>query len=115
MLLIIPRLLYAPKYTSIDTSDRLTRCTDEIQLLERDYRALPRLSKRNYNAVLNYLYYGADLHANDEEFFLHPREAVSLAAGTQNSWLDDTIEKMLNQIPGSQVFEAFNYMDVLLH
>jgi hypothetical protein len=78
---------------------------DEIQLRERDYRALPRLSKRNYTSVLNYLYYGSDLEG-EEEFFMNRREAISLAAGTQNSWLDENIEKLLDRIPGSQVFES---------
>jgi hypothetical protein len=103
------------EYTILIKGSFLTWFTDEIQLRERDYRALPRMSKRNYTSVLNYLFYGSDLQTDEEELFLCRKEAVSLAANTQNTWLDENIEKLLFRIPGSQVCKPFIFdtFDVL--
>jgi hypothetical protein len=111
LLLNILRIMPTGKCRAFAIRDYLTRLIDEIQLRERDYRALPRLSKRNYHSVLSHLYYGDDLEG-EEEFFMYPREAISLAAGTQNSWLDEKIEKLLDRIPGSQVLKASYDIDV---
>jgi len=75
---------------------------DEIQLRERQYRALPRPSSRNYKSLVNYLDRTRDIDNKEEDWFLRPNEMVSLTPAAEGTWLDDLLETLLKIIPGSQ-------------
>ena len=78
------------------------RLTDELELREKEFAALSRPSKHNYNSLLNTLYQDQDVCPEEEKYFLYPDQMVSLANGTDNSWLDDKVEAILDKIPFAQ-------------
>jgi len=78
------------------------RLADELVLREKDFAALARPSKHNYNSLLNNLYQDQDICPEEESYFLYPDQMVSLANGTDNSWLDGKIEVVLDKIPFAQ-------------
>jgi len=75
---------------------------DELELREQEFAALARPSKRNYRSLINNLYKQRDICPEEERYFLHPYQMVSLANGSDNSWLDSQVEKMLDKIPYSE-------------
>jgi hypothetical protein len=79
------------------------RLIDELELREKEFAALSRPSKRNYNSLLNKLYQDQDICADEESYFLYPDQMVSLANGTDNSWLDSKVEAVLDRIPFAEV------------
>src|SRR5579871_4728979 len=79
------------------------RLIDELELREKEFAALSRPSKRNYNSLLSNLYQDQDICPEEESCFLYPDQMVSLANGTDNSWLDSKVEAILDRIPFTQV------------
>jgi len=76
--------------------------TDELELREMQFSGLPRPSKRNYRSLIYRLYEKQDICRKEEAYFLYPDQMVSLAHGSDNSWLDAQMEKILDRIPGSE-------------
>jgi len=53
--------------------------------------------------MLEYMYEEQNVCDVEERYFLHPDQMVSLANGTDNSWLDSKVEAILDVIPYSQM------------
>ena len=75
---------------------------DDLILRETELARLSRPSKRNYHSLLDYLYVEQDVCPEEEAYFLHPDQMISLANGSDNSWLDTKVEALLAVIPYSQ-------------
>jgi len=78
------------------------RLVDELELREKEFAALARPTKKNYNSLLNNLYQSQDICPDEETYFLYPDQMVSLANGADNSWLDNKVEAVLDRIPFAQ-------------
>lgn len=76
--------------------------TDELELRETQFAALPHPSKRNYRSLLNHLYKVQDICKDEVPYSLHPDQMVSLANNSDNSWLDSGVEAILDKIPHSE-------------
>jgi len=80
---------------------------DELELREKEFCSLPRPKERNYRSLINYLYNKRDVCEEEEKYFLYPEQMVSLANGTDNSWLDSKVEEVLDRLPNSDVSQPF--------
>ena len=87
---------------SAPTTCARLRLIDELELREKEFAALARPTKNNYNSLLNNLYQSQDVCPKEESYFLYPDQMVSLANGADNSWLDNKVEAVLDRIPFAQ-------------